>query len=272
MSDAMPGVLSDKPTVLIPIAPGTNRNDELALAFEAAGAETNQVPLAVLRSGEAKMVDHQILAIPGGFSYGDALGAGRLLGLDMTSWFSDQILEAKERSMPIIGICNGFQALVKAGVLPGDVGAKRPGRRPVDITATLTENRSGRFECRWVELLPEASWSVWMADLVEPIRCPVAHGEGRFVASDLSALEEAGRVAFRYGSGDGSLAGLVYPDNPNGSAGDVAGIVDQSGLVLGLMPHPEDHVLTRQDPHRHRGLGGGCLPLFQAGVRAALAG
>lgn len=267
-----PAVMTGKPTVLIPVAPGTNRNEEMAMAFRAAGAETNQVPLAVLRSGEVKMMDHQILAIPGGFSYGDALGAGRLLGLDLAGWFSDQMMEARDRNMPIIGICNGFQALVKAGLLPGDVGATTASGRPVEITATLTENRNSRFECRWVELLPEASWSPWMADLTEPIRCPVAHGEGRFVASDLSALEHAGRVAFRYGDGTGVSAGLAYPSNPNGSAGDIAGVVDQSGLVLGLMPHPEDHVLERQDPHRRRQLGGRCLPLFEAGVRAALQG
>ena len=108
-----------RPSVLIPIAPGTNRNQELADAFEAAGAETTQLPLSALRHGESKLVDHQILALPGGFSYGDALGAGRLLGLDLSGWFNDQLQEAVARSMPIIGICNGFQALVRAGILPG---------------------------------------------------------------------------------------------------------------------------------------------------------
>ena len=109
-----------KPSVLLPIAPGTNRNAELAIAFEAAGAATEQVPLQAIRSGAVKLADHQLLALPGGFSYGDALGAGRLLGLDLAGWFADQLNEAVEREMPIIGICNGFQALVKAGLLPGD--------------------------------------------------------------------------------------------------------------------------------------------------------
>jgi phosphoribosylformylglycinamidine synthase len=267
------------PSVLIPVAPGTNRDEELALAFRAAGADTAQVPLEVVRRGEVKLLDHQILAIPGGFSYGDALGAGRLLGLDLAGWFADELNEARERGLPIIGICNGFQALVKAGLLPGDVEPSppdtehpTPGRFAPSsssvVSATLADNANGRFECRWVTLLPGQTSSLWLDGVDEPIRCPVAHGEGRFVTSDLPAIESAGLVAFRYGNPDGSPAGGAYPANPNGSGGDVAGIVDPSGQVLGLMPHPEDHVFPRQDPNRHRGGGGRCLALFQAGVRA----
>lgn len=253
------------PSVLIPIAPGTNRNEELALAFRAAGAAVLQYPLQGIRDGEVKLRDHQILALPGGFSYGDALSAGRLLALDLVGWFGDQLQEALDREMPMIGICNGFQALVKAGVLPGG-DVDDPGLRQ---TATLTANANGRFECRWVTLAPAEADSIWTADLDGPVRCPVAHGEGRFVSSDLDGLEATGAVAFRYAEADGTAAAGRYPANPNGSPGDVAGIVDRSGLVMGLMPHPEDHVFDRQDPHRRRGLGGGCLPLFAAGVRAA---
>ena len=269
-----------KPSVLIPIAPGTNRNEELALAFRAAGADTFEVPLQHLRAGEVKLADHQILALPGGFSYGDALGAGRLLGLDLRGWFGEQLQEAAARQVPIIGICNGFQALVKAGMLPGNVDPlpNSPSRRtalasskPVEVVATLTDNENHRFECRWVHLSAQAGHSVWLSKLAErdkPIRCPVAHGEGRFVTSDLAAVEAAGRVAFRYCGPDGELAGGAYPMNPNGSGGDIAGVVDDSGLVLGLMPHPEDHVFERQDPHWRRGGGGRCLDLFRAGVEA----
>jgi phosphoribosylformylglycinamidine synthase len=270
-----------KPSVLIPIAPGTNRNEELGLAFRAAGAETLEVPLRALRTGEVKLVDHQLLALPGGFSYGDALGAGRLLGLDLKGWFAEQLQEAAVREMPIIGICNGFQALVKAGLLPGHlepIEDAAPSRRrvlgsskPTEVVATLTDNENGRFECRWVHLAPGAAHSPWMAELTEPIRCPVAHGEGRFVSSDLATVQAAERVAFRYCNSDGTPAGGSYPENPNGSGGDVAGIVDESGLVLGLMPHPEDHVFARQDPHWRRSLGGRCLGLFQAGVNAVAA-
>ncbi len=267
-----------KPSVLIPIAPGTNRNEELGLAFRAAGADTLEVPLQLLRSGDVKLVDHQLLALPGGFSYGDALGAGRLLGQDLKGWFAEQLQEAAVRQMPIIGICNGFQALVKAGLLPGhlephvDTQSSRrsvlASARPSEVVATLTDNENGRFECRWVHLAPGAAHSVWMAELTEPVRCPVAHGEGRFVTSDLAALNAADRVAFRYCNPDGGPAAGVYPQNPNGSGGDVAGVVDESGFVLGLMPHPEDHVFERQDPHWRRGFGGGCLGLFRAGVDA----
>ncbi len=253
-----------KPKVLIPVALGTNRDQDLALAFDAAGAESSCVPLTALRSGEVRLADHQILAIPGGFSYGDALGAGRLLGLDLAGWFADQLADAVARETPIFGVCNGFQALVRAGLLPGG-----------DTRAVLTENASHHFECRWVTLTAEpvggvASDCVWTSELTEPLRCPVAHGEGRFVADDLGALEAAGRVVLRYADADGTPAGVAYPANPNGSAGSVAGICDESGLIIGLMPHPEDHIVDRQDPLRGRpgGERGRCLPLFRAGVRA----
>lgn len=250
-----------RPKVLIPVALGTNRDHDLALAFEAAGADPHAVPLTALRSGEVRMADFQILAVPGGFSYGDALGAGRLLGLDLVGWFADQMADAVGRHTPIIGICNGFQALVRAGLLPGNDGR-----------AVLTENLSGRFECRWVTLAPEAGAGVWTDGLTEPLRCPVAHGEGRFVSADLDSLTASGRIALRYVDADG-VPTEAYPHNPNGSLGGVAGITDASGLVLGLMPHPEDHIVDRQDPLRGRpgGESGRCTALFRAGV-AAIAG
>ena len=248
------------PSVLIPVAPGTNRDVELADAFIAAGARAVCVPLQALRDGETKLADHQLLAVPGGFSYGDALGAGRLLGLDLVGWFGDQLHEARGREMPIIGICNGFQALVRAGLLPGD-----------DTPAALVANDSARFECRWVTLAPEPGRrSVWLDNLDGPLRCPVAHAEGRLVVADEQVL--AATVAFRYVQPDGRPANQGsdggYPANPNGSEADAAGLVDPSGLVLGLMPHPEDHILERQDPLRGRAAGGQCLDLFRGGVAA----
>lgn len=248
-----------KPRVLIPVALGTNRDGDLADAFTAAGADPERVPLTALRSGERRLVDYQVLAIPGGFSYGDALGAGRLLGLDLSEWFGDQLHSAVSAGKPIFGVCNGFQALVRAGLLPGN-----------DEPAVLSENLNGQFECRWVTLLPESN-SVWTAGLTEPLRCPVAHGEGRFVSADLGALEARGQIAFRYGTAGGKLADEAYPENPNGSAGDVAGVTDSSGLILGMMPHPEDHILERQDPLRGRAPSGNCLPLFEAGIKTLVA-
>lgn len=244
-----------KPRVLIPVALGTNRDGDLADAFEAAGAVADRVPLSALRSGEKQLSDYQVLAVPGGFSYGDALGAGRLLGLDLVEWFGEQLKAAVAAEMPIFGVCNGFQALVRAGLLPGN------------RKAVLSHNQSGKFECRWVTLLPESN-SIWTSNLDEPLRCPVAHGEGRFVVDDLGALEASGQIAFRYGTADGTRADEAYPANPNGSAGDIAGVVDSTGLILGMMPHPEDHILGRQDPLRGRATGGNCLPLFQAGIRS----
>lgn len=245
-----------RPRVLLPVALGTNRDGDLADAFSAAGADPECVPLAALRAGERRLDDYQMLAVPGGFSYGDALGAGRLLGLDLVGWFGDQLQAAREREMPIIGICNGFQALVRAGLLPGD-GA-----------AVLTDNQSGRFECRWVTLAANSdNDSVWLSGLTEPIRCPVAHAEGRFVSQDLAALEARGGVAFRYVDGQ-NFADGTYPANPNGSENDVAGVTDPTGLVLGLMPHPENHISARQDILRGRVDSGRTLPLFTATVQA----
>jgi len=247
------------PKVLIPVALGTNRDGDLADAFEAAGAAATRLPLQALRDGEAKLADFQILAIPGGFSYGDALGAGRLFGLDLVGWFGDQLREANEREMPMLGVCNGFQAIVSAGLLPGE--SSNPG--------VLTDNASGKFECRWVTLVPESSNdSLWLSDLTEPIRCPVAHAEGRFVAADLEAVDARNGVAFRYADEAGALADGSYPANPNGSAGDVAGITDSTGRILGLMPHPENHIWPRQDILRGRQTGGQSLPMFNAAVAA----
>jgi len=248
------------PKVLIPVALGTNRDGDLADAFEAAGARAHRIPLQALRAGEAKLADYQLLAIPGGFSYGDALGAGRLFGLDLVGWFGDQLNEAHDKQMPMLGVCNGFQAIVSAGLLPGE--ADNPG--------VLTDNANGRFECRWVTLLPEeGNDSLWLSDLTEPIRCPVAHAEGRFVATDGAAIDARSGVAFRYGDpATGAPAGGTYPANPNGSAHDVAGITDATGRILGLMPHPENHIWARQDILRGRQTGGHSLPMFKAAVNA----
>lgn len=246
-----------KPNVLIPVAPGTNRDHDLAVAFEAAGAQAHCVPLTALRSGDVTLRDFQLLGVPGGFSYGDALGAGRLLGLDLAGWFGDQLHAAVDVGMPVFGVCNGFQALVRAGLLPGP-----------DQSAVLAHNASGRFECRWVTLDPTSTMSVWTQGLTEPLRCPIAHGEGRFVTENADELQAGDQIAFRYVDDQANAADGAYPANPNGSTADIAGVSDSTGLVLGLMPHPEDHVFARQDPLRGRNARGLCLPLFQAGVAA----
>ncbi len=237
-----------RPRALVIHARGTNRDQELARALDIAGAQVDIIPLTVLRENCRSWTDWEILAVPGGFSHGDALGAGRILALDLMAWFGDQMRSMSERGSPIIGICNGFQALVQAGVLPG-AGAP----------ATLTVNESERFECRWVTL-QAIPGSIWTDGLTKPMRCPVAHREGRY-------LGDAGRPALRYLDAKGQPAGGAYPANPNGSLNDIAGVCDSTGTILGLMPHPEDHVLARQDLQRgRRGDPLLCLDLFRNGI------
>lgn len=250
-----------QPRVLILHANGTNRDQELAYAFELAGAKTDIVHLSLLRSSNKRWNDYQILAIPGGFSYGDTLGAGRLLALDLRIYFADEVKHFIESGKPVIGICNGFQALVKTGLLPDLTGP----------ASTLTFNRDGQFECRWVTLKPSSKKCLWTRELIEPIYCPVAHGEGQFTLSNpaqLSTLQTHDQLAFCYSSSEGKLANGEYPSNPNGSIADIAGICNPQGNVLGLMPHPEDHVLAYQHPRWTRGEQGQLgLKLFECGVK-----
>lgn len=241
--------------ILILHAPGTNRDNDLAAAFRLAEGDPYIVPLSVLREEKITWTEYDLLALPGGFSYGDALGAGRLWALDLQTWFSDQITEFVEKDRPVIGICNGFQALVKSGILPGS-----------DARATLTHNENGKFECRWVTLAANSeSTSPWLKDL-EGIDCPIAHGEGQFVMETGKELPQP-QIALTYLNPDGQPANQQYPANPNGSAHDIAGITNQAGNVLGLMPHPENHIYPQQHPlfarKGHKNLG---LKLFTNGI------
>lgn len=236
-----------RPLALVVAGPGTNRDTDAVLALDLAGAEP-QVVLAAELTARPELLDPaRIVVIAGGFSYGDALGAGRMLALDLTTGnggrLGDRLRAFVESGRPVAGICNGFQVLTRAGLLPGALG----------------HNASGHFDCRWVALAPEpASRCIWTAGLDEDVHCPIAHGEGRYVHPDPEGLAAAGQVALR------------YRENPNGSVADIAGVCDPTGVVLGLMPHPENHVVARQHPrHRHdpstvRTLG---LRLFEAAVR-----
>lgn len=210
------------------------------------------------------------MLLPGGFSYGDALGAGGRLALELRTWFADELAAFVDAGKPMLGICNGFQVLVKAGLLPGPASAPRE--------VTLTENARGSFECRWVTLRVDVGVDSWLSVVGDTtIRCPIAHGEGRIAMADDSVtkkIEDAGLVAFRYmNTGAAPLtdeiepAGGAYPANPNGSVADIAGLCNETGSVVGLMPHPEDHVLSWQRPSGPEEASG--LPLFDAFVRAA---
>jgi phosphoribosylformylglycinamidine synthase I len=277
-----------RPPVLILHATGTNRDREAAWAVELAGGAPEIVHVNQLVVGERRLADYRMMVLPGGFSYGDDLGAGRLWALDLLHRLADDVSDFVRRRRPVLGICNGFQALVKAGVLPGlaprgvhalaptlplEGGGRREGmvRRDIPL-ATLTRNASGHFECRWVWLRPqEGSRCLFTQGLDEMIYCPVAHGEGNFVPRDedvLHALQTNGQVALIYARPDGSAAD--YPWNPNGSVADIAGICDAGGTILGLMPHPEDHIVPEQRPDFPRGGRGNLgLVLWQKAVRYA---
>ena len=255
------------PKALILFAPGTNRDLDAARALEQAGAVPEVVPLNRLRRGERRWQDYQMLVLPGGFSYADALGAGKLLALELQHDFAGPMAEFVASGKPVIGICNGFQALVKSDLLPD------PTQASAEAQATLTFNACGHFECRWVTLLPVSQTCIWTRGLSEPIDCPVAHGEGNFQARDLhwiDALVASGQAALLYAAPDGRPARGVYPYNPNGSTADIAGLCNPAGNVLGLMPHPEDHIFTEQHPLWTRGLARGTgLALFRNGVAYA---
>ena len=255
-----------KPKALVLQAHGSNRDFDVMDALTLAGANPTGIPLNELRiaARNASFRNFDLLIVPGGFSYADALGAGKLLALDLASYFADEISAFVESGKPVIGICNGFQALVKSGILPD---------RQNNNQATLTFNKQGHFECRWVDLKPISQKCIWTKDLSENITCPIAHGEGNFQTTELfplSSFIEQDQIALAYIHTDGSLANGEYPFNPNGSIRDIAGICNPQGNVLGLMPHPENHIHMWQHPRHTRGEHGGSgLKLFENGVKYA---
>lgn len=255
-----------KPKALILHAHGSNRDHEAALALEQAGATAEIVPLTLLRTGEKRWGDYQMLVLPGGFANADALGAGKLLALDLTLYFAEAVNEFVAQGKPVIGICNGFQALVKAELLPAMHDHH-------SAKATLTFNAAGHFECRWVTLRAVSGKCVWTHGLHELIYCPIAHGEGNFQLADVRAVDTLAlhdQIALRYVRADGTPADGAYPFNPNGSVDDIAGVCNPQGNVLGLMPHPEDHIFNYQHPRHTRGERGQLgLHLFENGVRYA---
>jgi phosphoribosylformylglycinamidine synthase I len=255
-----------KPKALILQAHGTNRDYDVSEALSLAGAEPVLVPLNELRANKKRFGDYQMLVLPGGFSYADSLGAGKLLAIDLNTYFIEEINQFVNSGKPVLGICNGFQALIKSGVLPFGAGKTESG-------ATLTYTARGHFECRWVTLKYVSQQCIWTRDLDELIECPVAHGEGNFQINSffpLSSFLENDQIALAYICPDGSPARAEYPFNPNGSVQDIAGICNPQGNVLGLMPHPENHIHPFQHPLWTRGVSRNCgLALFENGVRYA---
>jgi phosphoribosylformylglycinamidine synthase subunit PurQ / glutaminase len=263
------------PRVLILRAPGTNCDEETAHAFALAGGVPERWHVNRLLEAPQRLAEFQVLCIPGGFCYGDDIAAGRILGNQIHHHLSETLESFRDAGKLILGICNGFQVLLKTNLLLANDAAG-----PV---ATLAANDSGHFEDRWVRLAVTprkdgGSKCVFLADVAE-MELPVAHGEGKFVPRDeevLKSLRDAGQLVLKYTPLHSRPSNLdprlstPYPDNPNGAIDDVAGVCDTTGRVFGLMPHPERFVDPTQHPTWTRGpqreVGEG-LRIFQNAVR-----
>lgn len=227
------------PSALVIRAPGTNCDQEMLRGFELAGARAELHHLDALIAAPQTLDRFDLIAFPGGFSYGDDIASGRIFAMKLRERLLPSLQRALARGVPMIGACNGFQTLVQVGLLPGDTSEQ---------TVALSDNTSGRFVDRWVGVTYERSVCVWTRGLAETFaanardvqQLPVAHGEGRLVGRDagvIDALERAGQVVLRYN------------DNFNGSERAIAGICDKSGLVFGLMPHPERYLTWHNHPY-----------------------
>lgn len=251
---------------------GTNCDKETAFAFQEAGAESELVHINELTRKEKVLDSYQIMAIPGGFTYGDDIASGKILANELKFRIGEALHKFIHGGKLIIGICNGFQVLVKAGLLPNLAGDSRT------IESTLTLNDSDKFEDRWVYLKRagsgrSASRCIWTEGMDKIIQLPVAHGEGKFIPKDASILKKIkdnGLVVFEYVDSAGRRA--PYPYCPNGSVENIAGICDPTGRIFGLMPHPERHIMACQHPGWTRDkkkTGGDGLAIFKNGVRYA---
>jgi phosphoribosylformylglycinamidine synthase len=235
--------MNANPRVLLVRAPGTNCDVETAFAFEKAGAKVSTAHVQSLIENPQAGSGFQILCFPGGFSYGDDIAAGRILAQQLEVHLPDLIGEFQSHDKLVLGICNGFQILMRMGVFFPGHGHSTP--------ATLTQNLHSRFEDRWVHLACGNSNSVFLSG-IQKMYLPVAHAEGRFVVRDQSTalqLMNNQQLGLRYSNRAGELvdASLPFPDNPNGADFNVAGISDPTGRIFGLMPHPERHL----DPTHH---------------------
>jgi phosphoribosylformylglycinamidine synthase len=235
------------PHALILRAPGTNCDAEAVTAFELVGASAKRVHVNAVRETPRLLRDAQILVIPGGFSYGDDVAAGKVFALQLQHFFADALRRFRDEEKLILGICNGFQVLLKAGLL---VVAADEGP-----WATLAFNDSGKFEDRWITMQATPGNCPFL-NKIDRIYAPIAHGEGNFVCRKdwiVKGLSQSGQVVLRYVDEKGHRGG--YPVNPNGSQDDIAGICDATGRVMGLMPHPERHLFPTQHPQwTRRGL------------------
>jgi len=252
--------------VLVLRTGGTNCDVETAFAFEKAGASCRFMHINSLIAHKRSLERFHILALSGGFTYGDDIASGKILANQIKFQLREDIVKFIKHGKLILGICNGFQVLVKSGLLPNLTGDFSK------LESTLSINDSGKFEDRWVYLKRVSSRCVWTRGIDPITYLPVAHGEGKFMPGSqavLEELEEEDRIAFTYCDKNGKEGG--YPVNPNGSVENIAGICDKGGRVFGLMPHPERHITHTQNPRwtRPERLFQGGLDIFRNGVRSA---
>ncbi|QDT30898.1 phosphoribosylformylglycinamidine synthase I [Thalassoglobus polymorphus] len=260
------------PRVCVLRAPGTNCDRETAFAFETAGAQAERVHLFRILEKPELLSDFQTLCIPGGFSYGDDVGAGVVFASQLRTQLAEVIGEFLQKDTLVLGICNGFQVLLKAGILPGGAG-EWTNRDQTERQSTLTWNANGRYTDLWVNLKSCSEKNVFLKG-VDTLESPIAHAEGRFIVKDESVIadwEANGQIALRYcdESGKTSKEILDYPVNPNGSLQNIAGLGDPTGRILGLMPHPERFLFATHHPQWTRknltGEGAG-MQLFRNAV------
>jgi phosphoribosylformylglycinamidine synthase I len=228
-------------------AAGVNCDVETEYALRLAGAEAERIHINRIIEDKSILQHYQILVFPGGFSYGDDVAAGKILANQVIHHLSEPMLKFVEDGKLILGICNGFQVLVKTGILPALKGTDS--MKIEDQLVSITDNDSGKFEDRWVYLQPATDRCVFI-EQGRQIYLPIAHAEGKVVTKDSAALERLkseGHVVFRYVDRDGNEGG--FPVNPNGSMDSIAGLTDRTGRVFGLMPHPERFVHRTQHPH-----------------------
>lgn len=268
------------PRVCVLRAPGTNCDVETAFAFEACGAVAERVHLFQLFESPQRLADFQVLCVPGGFSYGDDIGSGVIFANQLRGHLGDAIRGFLSADKLMLGICNGFQVLLKSGILPGG-SATWPPKPDEPAEATLTWNDNGKYTALWVRLKVAGSKNVFLRGLDE-FDVPIAHGEGKIVVRDAVTLDRwqtSGQLALTYTSAEAAATNFAsaasswpvhpFPINPNGSMSNTAGLSDPTGRILGLMPHPERFLFATQHPNwtrlNLRGEGDG-MKLFRNGV------
>jgi phosphoribosylformylglycinamidine synthase subunit PurQ / glutaminase len=222
------------PKALILTGYGINCEEESAYVIKKAGGEAEVVHINDLIDGHKKLDDYQMMFFPGGFSYGDDTGSGNAMANKVKNNLEEEILAFAQKDKLIIGICNGFQMLANLGLVPAL--DDKYGERSV----ALMHNKTARYDCRWVHLKMTSEKCIWTKG-IDQIHVPIAHGEGNFYAEPevLERIKAQDQVAFKYVKPDGSAALSELPFNPNGALEDIAGICDESGRILGMMPHPE---------------------------------